>query len=101
MSSGLGYHGRTLPVEERTDSSMTSGFLSQLMNPCNVLDLQTMTLSQNRENVYITTRGTEQTSQRPRRKKKIIVIKKVKNPDGSLVTIRQNIFRDFGVDHAI
>lgn len=87
-SSGLGKQGQTIPLEPRMDSSLAPGFLSQLMNPCNVLDLQTMTLSQNRENVYITTRGTEQTPQRPKRKKKIIVIKKVKNPDGSLVTIR-------------
>ena len=72
--------------EHLRSNKKNSGFLTQLMNPLNVSDLQTISTGPNRENIYINT--LENQNAPKRRKKKIIVIKKVRHADGSVETIR-------------
>ena len=72
--------------EQLISSNKNSGFLTNLMNPLNVSDLQTISTGPNRENIYINTQDNHNAQRR--RKKKIIVIKKVRHKDGSVETIR-------------
>jgi len=78
-------------INETTSASQLSrasgaGYLSAIMNPKNVCSMQTIDINNKMSNVYIQTYQPEE--HRTGRRKKITIIKKKRNKDGSVESSR-------------
>lgn len=70
--------------------------LTSILNPKNVTSMQTIELGTSDSNVYIQTlKKLENPYDQAARKKKITIIKRRRNKDGSVVSSKQNIFKDY------
>jgi hypothetical protein len=79
-------------------NSVTSGLglLSSFLNPKNVTSMQTIELSKSNSHVYIQTlKKAENPYDAAAKRKKITIIKRRRNKDGSVESTKQSIFKDY------
>jgi hypothetical protein len=81
--------------------SMTPhGYLSTIVNPSNVASMQTIDINHKQSNVYINTMRNQENPQSSKRKR-ITIIKRKRRADGSIESVRQNIYKDYGEPYAV
>ena len=82
-----------------TDANL-QGYIASMMDPRNLKTMQTLDLNSSHQNIYINsiTPRSDNASEKPPKlkRKKVTIIKKKYNRDGSVEKIRQDIYKNYG-----